>query len=237
MAYESIILKDISFSYGTNKILDGLNLTIKKGSIHSLIGKSGVGKSLTLKLMASLLPLNSGEILNLPKKISFAFQQSPLIPWLSVEGNLRVCSKNYEEISQYLEAFKLDSIASLYPAQLSGGMIQKVNILRSFLGSPDLILMDEPFVHIDSIQKEDLHHFLIQLWKKNRPTILFVTHDIDEAIFLSQEISLYGKKEKNIVDQVMIGELKGNVLELKKSAFYQQFFSRIYTHLKEEEET
>ena len=233
---DSIILKNISFSYGEHKVIDNLNLNIKHGSIHTLIGKSGVGKSLTLKLISALLPLTSGEILNLPKKISFAFQESPLIPWLTIKDNLKICSPNADEIDDYLSAFELKNISAYYPHELSGGMIQKINIIRSFLNSPDLILMDEPFVHIDSIQKEELHKFLIALWRKLHPTIIFVTHDIDEAIFLSQEISLFGKTEKRITSHLQLGDNTSlDMLKLKQSAFYHENFSHIYNHLKQDE--
>lgn len=233
---ETIILKNISYSFENNKVLEGLNINIKKGSIHSLIGISGAGKSTTLKLISSLLPLTIGEIQNLPAKINYAFQLSPLIPWLSVRDNLKICTDNPLEADEYLALFHLEKISSLFPSELSGGMIQKINILRSFLGSPDLILMDEPFVHIDSIQKEDLHEFLLALWRKYQPTIIFVTHDIDEALYLSQFISLLSIKEKKIADSFEISARSNTTfLELKNSAEYPMYFKRIYNHLKQDQ--
>ncbi|MDD4974872.1 MAG: ATP-binding cassette domain-containing protein [Bacteriovorax sp.] len=230
-----MILKDISYSFGNKKVLENLNLNIAKGSFHSLVGVTGAGKSLTLKLIASLVPLVSGEITGLPLNISYAFQQSPLIPWLNVKENLKICTTNYQDLSEYLKYFHLEELSSSYPAELSGGMIQKINIIRCFLGKPDLILMDEPFVHIDSIQREGLHNFLIELWNKFHPTIVFVTHDIDEAIFLSQKISLYSKKDKCIVETFNIAENNvSNLLELKKSPQYHIYYKKIYDHLKQD---
>lgn len=96
--------------------------------------------------------------------------------------------------------------------------------------------MDEPFVHIDSIQKEKLHRFLIALWRKFHPTIIFVTHDIDEAIFLSQEISLFSKTEKRITSHLQLGDNTAlDMLKLKQSAFYHENFSHIYNYLKQDE--
>ena len=231
-----IILKNISHSFDDKKVLDGLNITINKGSFHSLVGVSGSGKSTTLKLISSLLPLSGGEIENTSKRISFAFQQSPLIPWLNVRDNLKICTKDVSSIDEYLKSFNLKEISSQFPAELSGGMIQKINILRSFLGNPDLILMDEPFVHIDSIQKEILHEFLLSLWNKNRPTIIFVTHDIDEALYLSQEISLFSIKRKNVTETLEISKKENSTyLDLKSSEDYPVYFKRIYNHLKQDQ--
>lgn len=233
---DSIILKNISYSFENKKVLEGLNLSIKKGSIHSLVGISGAGKSTTLKLISSLLPLSIGEIQNLPKKINFAFQQSPLIPWLNVKDNLKICTKDHAEVDEYLTIFRLMDISSQFPNELSGGMIQKINILRSFLGKPELILMDEPFVHIDSIQKEDLHEFLLNLWKKSHPTIIFVTHDIDEAIYLSEAISLFSIKDKKVSETFSVTKNSGaTYLDLKGSEHYPIHFKKIYNHLKQDQ--
>lgn len=233
---DSIILKNVTYSFENKLILDGLNITIKKGSIHSLVGISGAGKSTTLKLISSLLPLSIGEIHNLPRKINFAFQQSPLIPWLNVRENLVICTNDHAEVDEYLSLFRLQDISSQFPNELSGGMIQKINILRSFLGKPELILLDEPFVHIDSIQKEDLHEFLLGLWKKTHPTIIFVTHDIDEAIYLSGEISLFSIKDKKVSETFSITkENETSFLSLKSSDEYPIHFKKIYNHLKEDQ--
>ncbi len=232
---EPIILKDISFSFGTRLVLEKFNLAIKNGSFHSLIGISGTGKTLTLKLLASLIPLQTGEIEGLPAKINYAFQSSPLIPWLNIRENLEICTKDFQELDSYLKHLKLEDLSKLYPDQLSGGMIQKINILRSFLGKPDLILMDEPFVHIDSIQKEDLHKFLLNLWQTFHPTIIFVTHDIDEALYLSQYISLYNSKIKSISSTMDVAKVAPeNLIALKDSPEYQNHFKNIYNHLKQE---
>lgn len=233
---ESIILKDISYSFGENIVLENLNISIKSGSFHSFIGISGAGKTLTLKLIASLIPSQSGSISGRPNKITYAFQSSPLIPWLTVKENLKICTDDFLELDNLLVRLKLEAFSNLYPYQLSGGMIQKINILRSFLGKPDLILMDEPFVHIDLIQKEELHQFLIHLWEASHPTIIFVTHDIDEALYLSQKISLYCSKNKNITQTIKLSQFpKTNHLEFKNSLNYQEEYKKIYYHLKQDQ--
>jgi len=142
-----------------------LNLSITKGTIHSLIGVSGVGKTLTLRLISSMQELQTGTIDGRPKKIGYAFQQSNLVPWLTVLENLKLCSKNQSFIDELLVEFRLDEYKHFYPNELSGGMGQKVNVIRSFLNNPELILMDEPFAHLDNIQKGQLHLFLLQIWK------------------------------------------------------------------------
>lgn len=233
---EHVVLKDVSFSYGSNLILSDFNLSITKGTIHTLIGKSGAGKSLTLKLISGLSPVFSGEITNLALKTNFAFQLSPLIPWLTVIENLKICTDNQVELMELINELSMTDLLAKYPSELSGGMLQRVNVLRSFLGSPDLILMDEPFVHVDSIQKEELHEFLLNLWERKKPTILFVTHDIDEALYLSQKISLYSKARKSIVQTIEVPSSgKRSILELKNSPDYLRLYPLIYNHLKEDQ--
>jgi ABC-type nitrate/sulfonate/bicarbonate transport system ATPase subunit len=233
---ESIILKDISYSFAEKVVLENLNISIKNGSFHSLVGISGAGKTLTLKLIASLIPGQMGSISGRPEKITYAFQSSPLIPWLTVKENLKICTKDITELDSFLVRLKLEAFSNLFPNELSGGMIQKINILRSFLGRPDLILMDEPFVHIDLIQKEELHRFLINLWEASHPTIIFVTHDIDEALYLSQEISLYSSRNKKVTQTIKLSPFpKTNLLEFKNSLNYQEDYKFIYHHLKQDQ--
>jgi ABC-type nitrate/sulfonate/bicarbonate transport system ATPase subunit len=232
---ENIVFKDINFSFGEFTVLRNLNFTIKKGSIHSLVGISGVGKSTALRILANLNKPQSGEVINRPEHVSFAFQRSPLFPWLTVLENLSICTKSPLELNSFLKLFRLDEILHSYPRDLSGGMVQKINILRSFLDNPELILMDEPFVHIDSIQKEELHQFLLILWNKFRPTIVYVTHDIDEALLLSHEISLFSLKNKGVIETFEVVDcFNSTVLELKNNSNYAGYFQKIYEHLKQD---
>ncbi len=232
---ENIVFKDINFSFGEFSVLLNLNFSIKKGSIHSLVGISGVGKSTALRILANLIKPQSGEVINRPEHVSFAFQRSPLFPWLTVLENLTICTKNPMELTSILKLFRLDEFLHSYPRELSGGMVQKINILRSFLDNPELILMDEPFVHIDSIQKEELHQFLLLLWNKFRPTIVYVTHDIDEALLLSHEISLFSLKNKGVIETFDVVDcFNTTVLELKYNSNYAGYFQKIYKHLKQD---
>jgi sulfonate transport system ATP-binding protein len=231
-----INLKDISYSFSDRKVLNKLNLTINEKSFQSLVGQSGSGKTLILKLISKLIPLQYGVIAGCPKNISFVFQDSSFFPWLTINKNLEICTgSTFAEINESLNHFRLQSYGEMYPFQLSGGSLQKVNILRSFLKKADLILMDEPFVHLDMAQKEDLYAFTLKLWQSYRPTILLVTHDLDEAIFLSEKISCLSKKTKNIIQEFSINfEKSTSFHESKILPAHLAHFQSIYSNLKED---
>ncbi len=185
-------------------ILDQLNLNVKEGSIHSLIGTTGVGKSLLLRLVSGLTQMQAGVINADTENLSFVFQNNSFFSWLTIEKNLDLTSnQKTNEMHELIRRFKLDEYLQLYPKFLSGGTVQKFNLLRAFIGKPKLILMDEPYSHLDIIQREDLYRFTLELWNEYKPTIFFVTHDIDEALYLSNHISFLSKKSKKVA-----GELK-----------------------------
>lgn len=229
-------IKNLSFSYDTNEVLKNLNLSIADRSFHSLIGMSGAGKTLLLKLISGLQTLQSGTIEKTQQKISFVFQNAELFPWLTIEKNLQMCSSlRSVEIKDYLEKFRLDSVAKLYPCELSGGTLKKVALLRAFLVQSDLILMDEPFAYLDMAQKEEIYSFTKELWVQNKPTIIFVSHDLDEAIFLSTQISYLSRRHKTIVESYDIKNQSGfSFNESKTTPGHISTYAEIYGKLKEE---
>lgn len=232
----AVEIKNINHFFGEHHVLRGLDLNISEGTIHSIVGVSGVGKTLSLRLIASLEKIQTGIINIKPGlKISFAFQGAPLIPWLTIWQNLAICSYQHDKIKQLLNEFQLTSFAFNYPDQLSGGMVQKVNIIRSFINNSDLILMDEPFVFIDSIQKEQLHQMLIQLWEQYKPTIIFVTHDIEEALLLSDKVSIFSKKSGAIQETIALEKKRLRSLqELKNEHDYLAQWNVVYQKLQED---
>jgi sulfonate transport system ATP-binding protein len=229
-------LKNLSYSYNENQILENLNLSIKDHSFHSLVGLSGAGKTLILKLISGLLDIQSGTIDNCPIKKSFVFQNASFFPWLSIIKNLEICTKaSKDEILKSLRNFRLDNVANMYPHQLSGGTLQKVSILRSFLNKAELILMDEPFVHLDMVQKEEIYSFTLNLWTTYKPTIILVTHDLDEALYLSESLSYLSKKDKKIVVSYEINLNRNlNFNECKTTQSHLTYFNNIYTRLRED---
>ena len=231
-----IQIKDLSHSFnGKDLVLNHLNLSLSDNTIHSIMGISGAGKTLLLKLISNLETIQQGTIKNLPKKIHYVFQDAPLLPWLSLYDNLTFCSFNRDEIDETLRVFRLYEYKNYFPHELSGGMVQKVNLIRAFLDHPDLILMDEPFVHLDQIQKEELQFFTLNLWKKEKPTILFVTHDIHEAIFISENISIISNGKISELFPLKSNPNQGkSLVELRDKSDFLDLYENIYYQLKAE---
>jgi sulfonate transport system ATP-binding protein len=194
-----IHLENVNHQFDEHIVFTNLNFSLEKNQIHALVGKTGSGKTLLLRLLASLDVLQAGKLNNSAKSIGFVFQQNSFFPWLTLKESLELTFKvSICEVFENIKRFRLESYLNKYPHELSGGTLQKFNLLRAFVGNPDLLLLDEPFSHLDVVQRDELHQFLIELWNLKKPSMVLVTHDIDEAIKLSQSISFLSEKEKRI---------------------------------------
>lgn len=195
----SLELKGISKSYGNSKILSEINISLAKGEFATIIGANGSGKSTLLKIAAKILEPSSGEIQS-TKKISYVPQQDGLLPWKTVEQNLmlpmQISSKNIAsaKVQKILKDFELNKFSKNYPAELSGGMKQKLAIVRSMITSPELLLLDEPFSSLDAITRLTMQNWMQDIWLQKKPTVLLVTHDIREAILLSDRIFVFSER-------------------------------------------
>ena len=207
-----IEFKKVSKSYKEKKVLQNINLTIEDYSIVILIGESGCGKTTTLKMINRLIEPTTGNIfingknikklnpIKLRRSIGYVIQQTGLFPHLTIKENIELISKleknNPKEISKrtikMMEMVGLspDDYLDCYPAELSGGQQQRVGIARAFATNPDIILMDEPFSALDPITRSSLQDEVIHLQEKFKKTIVFVTHDMDEAIKLADKIAI-----------------------------------------------
>lgn len=207
-----ITFTNVYQSYKNKPVLSDINLTIKDGEFLVLIGSSGCGKTTLLKMINKLNPLDKGDIQidgqsvrdlpdgDLPKKIGYVVQENGLFPHLTVEDNIGLIMKMNkvpkEEISRTvsdmlrLVSLEPESYRHLYPSQLSGGQRQRVNIARAFATNPPYILMDEPFSALDPVTKTELQDEVFALHKRFHKTIIFVTHDMDEAIKLADRICM-----------------------------------------------
>jgi NitT/TauT family transport system ATP-binding protein len=205
-----ITIKNLGVTFQDNagndvQALTGVNLDIYKGEFVSLLGPSGCGKTTLLRSVADLQEPTEGSIhiagmtpkeVRLQQKFGFVFQQPVLFDWRTVKKNvelpLEVMYYSKEERSQradeMLEMVGLTNFANHFPKQLSGGMQQRVNIARAFGLRPEILLMDEPFSALDEFTKEKLHEDLLRIWRQTNKTILFVTHNIQEAVFLSSRV-------------------------------------------------
>ncbi|MEG2289179.1 MAG: ABC transporter ATP-binding protein [Clostridium sp.] len=202
--------------------LKDINFSVEENEFISIVGPSGCGKSTLLRIIASLetstdgTVIYRGEELNLPSSdIGMVFQNYSLLQWKTVIDNIALglefkkVKKNErrEKAKEYLKLINMEGFAKAYPYELSGGMQQRVAIARALVTNPDVLLMDEPFGALDAHTRIILQGELLNIWQKNKKTILFVTHSVDEAIYLSDKIIVMGKNPgiiKEIINVDMI---------------------------------
>lgn len=183
--------------------LQDVSLEVKQGEFVSIVGRSGCGKTTLLNMIAGFIPVTGGEILLDGRAINgpgpdrgVVFQSFALFPWKTVLGNVAFGPRmrglpdgECERIArEYLALVGLDGNAGRYPAELSGGMQQRVGVARALANNPDVLLMDEPFASVDAQTRMTLQEELTRIWMERKPTIVFVTHDVEEAVFLANRV-------------------------------------------------
>jgi NitT/TauT family transport system ATP-binding protein len=213
------IYKQFQNSNGKFFALKDINLYVEKGEFISLVGVSGCGKSTLLRLVAGLEVPTTGEILLEGVRVTrpgpdrgLIFQNYTLYPWMNVAENIEFGlklqgvskKKCQQQIGYYLEIIGLNEFAKALPKQLSGGMKQRVAIARALASQPKILLMDEPFGALDVKTKEAMQEFFNKLWKETNVTVLMITHDLEEAIFLSQRIYVLSSQPGSIKQEVKI---------------------------------
>lgn len=197
------------FPKAARPALDGVNMAVRRGSFFTVIGPSGAGKSTLLRVLGGLLEADSGGVsvfgeppaeASRKKHLGWVPQSPALLPWRSVLDNVRLplqvnrrASCEERDPEEILARLGLGSAMHLLPAQLSGGMRQRVAVARAFAFAPALLLMDEPFGALDEMTREQAAHLLLELWQAERPTVVFVTHSVNEAVVLSDEVSVMGR--------------------------------------------
>ena len=199
------------FPSGVQALRD-LNLEIGRGQFVSIVGPSGCGKSTFLRLVAGLDAPTSGELRvegHDPLGLAFVFQDATLLPWRSVAHNITLPLElrreaAAERVAQTLELVGLTDFAAAYPAQLSGGMRMRVSIARALVTRPQILLLDEPFGALDEITRQRLNEELSRLWQEDRWTGLFVTHNVSEAVFLSQRVLVMSARPGRILADIPI---------------------------------
>ena len=211
----------MSFTTGSREVraLERTSLTVPDGQFACIVGPSGCGKSTLLSIAAGLIQPSEGEVLIDGKPESepgadrgMVFQSYSLYPWLSVRRNIefgleikRLPKAEREKISRELiDLMKLDGFADAYPMALSGGMKQRVAIARALANDPQVLLMDEPFGALDALTRQIMQELLTDLWQRYRKTVLFVTHDIDEAVFLADVVYVMTTRPGRIRNTVAV---------------------------------
>ncbi len=207
-----LTLTDVTKSYSGVPVLDRINLTVEEGKIICILGPSGSGKSTLLNILSRTEPMDSGELaVHGDVKISYVFQEDRLLPWSTVGENIAFVKQETSkpDVLALLEEVGLAPYYDHYPHQLSGGMRQRCSIARAFYYGGNLLLMDEPFHSLDYHLRFELVDKLIALWKRSRCAIVLVTHDIDEALLLGDEILLLSKRQATIANRMSIGIPQG----------------------------
>jgi ABC-type nitrate/sulfonate/bicarbonate transport system ATPase subunit len=196
------------------EVLKNFSLYVNDFEFVSLLGPSGCGKSTVLKLISGLIQPDRGSITYSPhlKKVSFMPQDDLLLPWRTVMENacipLEIAGVSKKEAKhragKLLDLFGLAGFENSYPSQLSGGMRQRVAVMRTFLHQGDIFLLDEPFGRLDALTRLKMQMWLLKVWQEFRQSVLFVTHDIEEAIFLSDRIYLMTERPGTVKEEVYV---------------------------------
>lgn len=193
--------------YSNQIIFNNLNIKFQKGKNHIILGPSGIGKSTLLNLISKIDTAYRGEIINSANKISYVFQEDRLLPWLSVEKNIKYVMNSNKDISSLLEILEIEDLKMKLASELSGGQKQRASIARAFSTEPDLLLMDESLKSLDLQLKYKLIEELLILMKRNNTTLIFVSHDIEEALLLGDIVFIFNK-EGQLTDSIEINLAK-----------------------------
>ncbi|MDN5352553.1 MAG: NitT/TauT family transport system ATP-binding protein [Clostridiales bacterium] len=194
-------IQSVSKSFSGAQILNRVSLSVRQAEIFCLLGPSGAGKTTLLNIVSGLMPADEGQVETLAKRTAYVFQEDRLLPWMTVRENIELVNENLSktDLDAILDEMDLLKSSEMYPEALSGGMRQRVAIARAFAYTPDLLLMDEPFKSLDFSLRARLIEALLKIWGKNQTTVFFVTHDMDEALWIADRIAILGKSPAGIV--------------------------------------
>ena len=230
--------------------LEDVSLNIRHGEFVTVVGPSGCGKSTLIKLIAGLVGPSAGRIIfqgedvrGLNTKVGYVPQESKLFPWLTVEQNVAfgLDSKPYSKVERadrvrhFIQLAGLAGFEKLYPAQLSGGMAKRASIVRALAYDPTVILMDEPFGPLDAQTRMILQDELLKIWEQNRQTIIFVTHDLVEAVALADRVVVMTHRPGKICDVITVPMSgPGNIFEIPRQQGFDEAHARLWNIFRHE---
>ncbi len=231
------------------RALDGIDLKVMDGEFVSIVGPSGCGKTTFLSVVDGLIPASAGRILVDGRVVTkpgpdraVVFQDASLLPWRTVLGNVRYgleCLKvgareAKERATHFINLVGLSGFEHHYPYELSGGMQQRVNLARALVVDPKILLMDEPFASLDAQTREVMQEELLQIWLKAKKTVLFVTHQIDEAIYLSDRVIVFSGRPGRVKQSIPVTIERPRRLAVKREAHFHGIEDAIWSLIEED---
>jgi NitT/TauT family transport system ATP-binding protein len=244
-----LAISRLSKWFGDLEVLRGIDLTVARGEFIALVGPSGCGKTTFLRMIAGLEPADQGDVLLDGRGITapgddrgFVFQNDNLLPWRSVIANAMIgpelagnvgpaARKRTQEL---LKLVGLEGFEHYYPRQLSGGMRQRVNLARALAIDPEILLMDEPFSALDAQTREIMQTELLRIWDEGRKTVLFVTHQIDEAVFLSDRVLVFARRPGRLQEEVVVALPRPRTLAMKRTGEFVAIVDRIWRMIEDD---
>lgn len=230
--------------------LDHVSFDVPPGRITTVVGPSGCGKTTLLRLAAGLMSASAGSVLyngipvtNLNTEVGFVTQDSNLFPWLTAFGNVEFplavrglpAKERREKVMHWLRLVGLEGFENHYPLQLSGGMQKRVSIVRTLIYEPSVVLLDEPFGALDAQTRMGLHHELLKLWREKRSTMLFITHDLVEAITLSDQIVIMTRRPGRVKEVYEVPLTRPrNVFEIYLQPGFDEAYATLWKHFRSE---
>jgi len=239
-------VRGLNKNFGNLNVLNDINLEIAEGEFVCIVGPSGCGKTTFLRIIGGLESSNSGAIEIDGRPVTapgadrgFVFQADSLLPWRKVFENafigLEINGQTSEEkksvTRRLLELVGLAGFEDYYPRQLSGGMRQRVNLARALAVNPEVLLMDEPFSGLDAQTREIMQTELLRIWTDGRKTVLFITHQIDEAVYLADRVIVFGRRPGHIQDVVPIDLPRPRDLTVKRDPRFAPLVDRIWSRI------
>jgi len=236
-------------SFGGLDVLRGVDLAVDRGEFISVVGPSGCGKTTFLRIIAGLEQATSGEVLLDGHAVrkpggdrGFVFQNDSLLPWRTVLANALIGREIAGQVGpaerrhtmELLKLVGLEGFEHYYPRQLSGGMRQRVNLARALAIDPEILLMDEPFSALDAQTREIMQTELLRIWDEGRKTVLFVTHQIDEAVFLSDRVLVFARRPGRLQADIKIPLPRPRSLPVKRTGDFVALVDRIWRMIEDD---
>jgi NitT/TauT family transport system ATP-binding protein len=247
-----LAVSHLSKSFGELEVLRGINLAVERGEFIALVGPSGCGKTTFLRIVAGLERATAGDVLLDGRAVrepgidrGFVFQNDSLLPWRTVFANAVIGQEVAGPISkadrdrtmELLKLVGLQGFEQYHPRQLSGGMRQRVNLARALAIDPEILLMDEPFAALDAQTREIMQTELLRIWERGHKTVLFVTHQIDEAVFLADSVLVFARRPGRLQAEIKVDLSRPRTLTMKRTSEFVTLVDRIWRMIEDDVRT